>query len=201
MATNQKNEPSLTSYVGSAIHEVRIKHKLTIADISKLTTISRSMLSKIENGQTSASLETLSRIAKALGVSMSSLFRQYDVPEGAAQLIKSGEGMEVVRRGTKRGHSYHLLAYDQGPTKLFEPFLITMNDASETFPTFEHPGTEFIYMLEGEIVYRHGSEHYFLEPGDSFTFQADIPHGPERLVKFPLRFLSITIYPTTGEQA
>lgn len=196
---HQKTELSLTRYVGSAIHELRLKHNLTIADISARTDISRSMLSKIENGQTSASLETLSRIAKGLGVSMSSLFRQYDVPEGAAQLIKSGEGMEVVRRGTKRGHTYHLLAYDQGPTKLFEPFLITMNDASETFPTFEHAGTEFIYMLEGEIEYRHGTEHYLLQPGDSFTFQADIPHGPERLIKFPLSFLSITIYPTPGE--
>jgi transcriptional regulator with XRE-family HTH domain len=191
---NHKNELSLTRYVGIAVHELRLKHNLTIADISERTDISRSMLSKIENGQTSASLETLSRIAKGLGVSMSSLFRQYDLPEGTAQLIKSGEGMEVVRRGTKRGHTYNLLAYDQGPKKLFEPFLITMNDASETFPLFEHAGTEFIYMLEGEIEYRHGTDHYLLEAGDAFTFQADIPHGPERLIKFPLSFLSITIY-------
>jgi transcriptional regulator with XRE-family HTH domain len=194
-----KTEQTISRYVGSAIHDLRLKHHLTIADIAARADISRSMLSKIENGQTSASLDTLARIAKGLGVSMSSLFRQYDVPEGTAQLIRSGEGMEVVRRGTKRGHTYHLLAYDQGPTKLFEPFLITMNDASETFPTFEHSGTEFIYMLEGEIEYRHGSEYYVLKPGDAFTFQADIPHGPERLIKFPLRFLSITIYPTPGE--
>jgi hypothetical protein len=33
--------------------------------------------------------------------------------------------------GTKRGRAYHLLAYDQGPRKLFEPFLITMEDEAE----------------------------------------------------------------------
>ena len=116
------------------------------------------------------------------------------MPEGSAQLVKSGEGMEVVRRGTKRGHTYHLLAYDQGPTKLFEPFLITMDDASEVFPTFEHPGVEFIYMLEGKIEYRHGQSTYLLEPGDSLTFRGDIPHGPENLIELPIRFLAIIHY-------
>jgi len=130
---------------------------------------------------------------------MSSLFRQYDVPDGSAQLVKRGEGMEVVRRGTKRGHSYHLLAYDQGPTRLFEPFLISMDDESETFPTFEHPGTEFIYMLEGKLEYRHGARTYLLEPGDSFTFRGDIPHGPEQLLELPIRFLTAIIYPTTND--
>ena len=154
---------SIEQYLGSAIRELRLKHHLTISDVAQRTDISRGMLSKLENGQTSASLETLSRVARALGVSMSSLFRQYDIPEGSAQLVKNGEGMEVVRRGTKRGHTYHLLAYDQGPTKLFEPFLISMNDESEIFPIFEHPGTEFIYMLEGKLEYRHGTQTYMLE--------------------------------------
>ena len=187
---------SIEQYLGSAIRELRLKHHLTISDVAQRTDISRGMLSKLENGQTSASLETLSRVARALGVSMSSLFRQYDIPEGSAQLVKNGEGMEVVRRGTKRGHTYHLLAYDQGPTKLFEPFLISMNDESEIFPIFEHPGTEFIYMLEGKLEYRHGTQTYMLEKGDSFTFRGDIPHGPEHLIELPIRFLTVTVYPS-----
>jgi hypothetical protein len=108
------------------------------------------MLSKIETGQAATSLDTLSRIAQSLGVSLSHLFRNYDVPAGGAQLVKNGAGMEVVRRGTRRGHTYHLLAYDRGPKRTFEPFLIAMDDASEVFPSFEHPGTEFIYMLKGQ---------------------------------------------------
>lgn len=115
-------------------------------------------MSKIENGQVSTSLETLSKIAQALGVSLAHLFRHYNMPSYGAQLVKSLAGMEVVRRGTIRGHTYHLLGYDQGPRKAFEPFLITMDDASEVFPTFEHPGTEFIYMLKGRIEYRHGQQ-------------------------------------------
>jgi transcriptional regulator with XRE-family HTH domain len=153
------------------------------------------MISKIENAQTATSLETLEKLAKALGVSLATLFRDYDVPEGGAQLVKRNCGMEVVRRGTKRGHTYHLLAYDQGPVKQFEPFLITMDDASEVFPIFEHVGTEFIYMLSGKMEYRHGQNSYTLCEGDALTFKGHIPHGPKALIELPIRFLAIIFYP------
>ena len=190
----------LERYLGNTIRDLRQKHGLTIADVADMAGISRGMLSKIENAQTATSLDTLSRLATTLGVSIATLFRSYDVQGGSAQLVKKGEGMEVVRRGTKRGHTYRLLAYDQGPTKVFEPFLITIDHESETFPIFEHPGTEFIYMLDGEIEYRHGQNTYVLTPGDALTFRADVPHGPERLVKCPIRFLSVLMYPSAGEQ-
>lgn len=193
------NLPSLEEAVGAAIRELRQKHGLTIAQVAEQAGISRGMLSKIENGQTSAGTETLARIARALGVSMSMLFSKYDATASAAQHIKKGAGMEVVRRGTKSGHTYHLLAYDQGPVKLFEPFLITIEDESQRYPTFEHPGTEFLYMLEGCIEYRCGQQTYVLEPGDALTFQGDVPHGPERLLKCPIKFLSVTIYPRHAE--
>ncbi|AWI76635.1 XRE family transcriptional regulator [Parazoarcus communis] len=186
---------SLERYLGNTLREIRLKHGLTIADVATLANISRGMLSKIENAQTATSLETLSRLAQALGVSLATLFKSYDVPSGSAQLVPKGDGMEVVRRGTKRGHTYHLLSYGQGPTKTFEPFLITIDHESETFPIFEHPGTEFIYMLEGSIEYRHGQHTYVLNPGDALTFDGEVPHGPERMIQCPIRFLSILMYP------
>ncbi len=193
-STEQTDNGSLERYIGNTIRQLRQKHGLTIAEVGDRTNISRGMLSKIENAQTATSLETLAKLASALGVSLSTLFRNYNMPEGEAQLVKSGEGMEVVRSGTKRGHTYHLLAYDRGSTKLFEPFLIAMDDASEAFPTFEHPGVEFIHMLQGKIEYRHGQSTYLLEPGDSLTFQGDIPHGPEKLIELPIVFLAIIYY-------
>ncbi len=196
MSSQEQNQSgNLERYLGNSIRELRQQHGLTIAEVADRADISRGMLSKIENAQTATSLETLSRLSQALGVSLATLFRHYDVPDGGAQLVKDGEGMEVVRKGTKRGHTYHLLSYDQGPTKQFEPFLITIDKESEVFPTFEHPGTEFIYMLEGKIEYRHGQNTYVLSPGDSLTFRGEIPHGPEKLIKCPIRFLSILMYP------
>lgn len=192
---------ALERYLGNAVRDLRQRHGLTIADVAERAAISRGMLSKIENAQTATSLDTLTRLARALGVSLSALFRNYDVPDGSAQLVKNGEGMEVVRRGTKRGHTYHLLAYDQGPTKLFEPFLITIDSESATFPVFEHPGTEFLYMLEGRMEYRHGQHTYLLTPGDSLTFRGEVPHGPEKLIECPIRFLATIVYPTPVDNA
>ena len=185
---------TLDQYIGNTVRQLRLRHGLTIADIAQMAGISRGMLSKIENGQTSPSLDTLAQIASALGVTLSNLFRNYNIPVGGAQLVKKGEGMEVVRRGTKVGHTYHLLAYDQGPKKIFEPFLVTITNKSEVFPSFEHPGTEFIYVLEGKMKYRHGQQTYMLSPGDSLTFRGKVPHGPEELIKVPIRILAIIIY-------
>lgn len=192
--TPRPEDRNLDHHIGQVLREKRQAQSLTIADVASLAGVSRGMLSKIENGQVSTSLETLHRLSAALGMTLAQLFKNFDVPEGGAQHVKSGEGLEVVRRGTRRGHTYHLLAYDQGPRKQVEPFLITMDDASEVFPTFTHPGVEFIYMLEGSIEYRHGRNTYLLEPGDSLTFKGSIPHGPERLIQVPIRFLAVINY-------
>ena len=165
-----------------------------IQDVADLCDLSRGMLSRIENGQAAPSLDTLQRICRGMGISLSNLFKDFDVPDGGARFVPRGEGMVVGRRGTKRGHSYELLSYDQGPRKLFEPFLISMDDESEVFPRFQHEGTEFIYMLEGELEYRVGKHSYLLGTGDAITFEGNIPHGPEALVSVPIRFLSVIHY-------
>ncbi|MCE9632818.1 MAG: XRE family transcriptional regulator [Methylophilales bacterium] len=192
----------LDRYLGNTIRQLRLQHSLTIADVASRAGISKGMLSKIENGLASTSLDTLEQLANALGVTLSKLFNTYNLPTGNTQHIKNGHGMEVVRRGTRVGHTYQLLAYDQGPQKTFEPFLISLEDSGEEFPAFEHPGTEFLYMLEGKLEYRVGNETFVLEPGDALTFQGEIPHRPENLLTMPIRFLAIIHYntPTTAAE-
>ena len=59
---------------------------------------------------------------------------------------------------------------------------------------FQHAGIEFIYMLEGEVVYRHGDRLHRLTSGDAMLFDSGAPHGPEELVTPTMRYLSIIIY-------
>ena len=191
---SSRQKVKLDLYLGAAIRRERMLQGLKIADVAGLAGISKGMLSRIENAQVSTSLDTLQKLCDSLGLHLSNLFKDFDRPEGGAQHIKSGEGHEVVRRGTERSHTYHLLSYQQGPHKSIEPFLVSMDDASEVFPTFSHPGTEFLYLLEGRLEYRHGNNTYLMEPGDSLTFDAEIPHGPEKLVEVPINLLSITTY-------
>lgn len=192
--TDADRDLALERYIGTVLRQSRNAQDLTIADVAELAGLSRGMVSKIENGQVATSLDSLARLTSALGLTFSQLFRDYDSPEGGAQLVKAGEGLEVVRRGTKKGHTYHLLTYHRGHQRNFEPFLISMDDESEAFPTFQHEGMQFIYMLQGRIEYRHGKHVYELERGDAFTFDARVPHGPERLAEVPIRFLAVTVF-------
>jgi quercetin dioxygenase-like cupin family protein len=64
---------------------------------------------------------------------------------------------------------------------------------------FQHEGVEFLYMLEGELSYRHGDKTYTLTPGDSLFFDADVPHGPDELRRMPIRFLSVICYSRAEE--
>lgn len=184
----------LEQYLGMQIRRQRQAQELKIADVARIAGISQGMLSKIENAQVSTSLDTLSRLCDALGMPMSKLFSQFDQQDSGALLVESGAGMEVVRRGTEKGHTYHLLNHTRGPNKTFEAYMVSMGDASEEFPTFAHPGTEFLHLLEGELVYRHGNQLYPMKAGDSLTFDGEVPHGPEKLVQVPIRLLSIMNY-------
>jgi DNA-binding XRE family transcriptional regulator/mannose-6-phosphate isomerase-like protein (cupin superfamily) len=183
--------------IGATARRLRNALGLTLGEVAKRSNISAAMLSRLENGDVSPSLDTLAALTTALGVPLSNLFNDIGKPRGGAQHVPKGQGLEVVRRGTKRGHTYHLLAADRGPRRAFEPFLVTLNDKSEVFPGFEHPGTEFIHLLEGSLTYRHGDETHLLRAGDSLTFSGEVPHGPEKLIKTPIRMLSVIIYAET----
>jgi len=177
--------------VGMVVRKMRQERGLTLADISVGSSLTPGTLSRIENGQSSASLEVLERLGQTLGVSLSSLMNEIDKPQGSAQLIKKKDQLEVVRTGTKFGHNYKLLFYQRGPSQLFEPFLIEMDRESEEYPKFQHPGTEFIYMLKGSMHYQFGNGRYLIEPGDAFTFSGEVEHGPAELVTKKVLFISI----------
>ena len=189
-------EKVLEVAIGREVRAVRKKLGITVADLAASTGISLGMLSKIENGVTSPSLTTLQALSRALGVPLSSFFRGFE-EERRAVLVKAGEGVDVERRGTRAGHQYTLLGHIGSNTSgvIVEPYLITLTKGSDVFPTFQHDGMEFLYMLEGEVVYRHGNQLYPLSPGDSLFFDADAPHGPDELTRLPMRYLSIICYP------
>ena len=192
-------ENNLETAIGREIKTLRLQQGITIAQLAGLTGLSISMLSKIENGATSASLTTLQVLANALNAPITSFFRRYEESRNAVH-TKAGQGVETVRAGTRAGHQYNLLGHlgANASGVVVEPYLITLTTESDRFPTFQHDGIEMLYMLEGEVDYRHGDRIYSLKPGDTLFFDADAAHGPEGLVKLPARYLSIISYPQPG---
>lgn len=170
----------------------RLEIGLTVGQLANRTGVSKGMISKIENVQTSPSLTTLERLAGALDMPVTSLFRGL-AEERDAVFVKAGAGPEIVRRGTRAGHVYELLGSLRGPYKRIEPLLVSLDERSEVFPQFQHTGIEMLYVLAGVMDYSHGRERYCMESGDTLLFEGDIPHGPTQLIETPIRFLSITV--------
>jgi mannose-6-phosphate isomerase-like protein (cupin superfamily) len=135
---------------------------------------------------------TLQALSRALGVPLTSFLKRFEEARDAV-FLKAGTGVELERRGTRARHEYNLLGYiDSGPNEVVvEPYLVTLTEDTDRFPLFQHAGMEFLYMLEGEIIYRHGTKLYDLSQGDSLFFNAESPHGPNQLTKLPIRFLSL----------
>ena len=180
----------ITGFVGLQIRERRRFAGMTIAEMSRACDISISNLSKIENGQVSASLQSLSAIAQALSTPVHALLQGFD-DEGTLFHIPAGKGLLVGRPGKSGGHSYELLANNEGQLSGFTPYLVTLEEQSKQRATFTHAGMEFIHMLSGGMQYRYGTRLVDVQEGDSLILDARTPHGPERILRSPGRYLAL----------
>jgi len=192
-----KRDSNLEVAIGREVRGLRRKLDMTVAELARQAGLSAGMLSKIENGMTSPSLDTLKALSAALQVPVTAFFKRFE-EERDATFVKAGHGLNIERRGTRAGHQYQLLGHSLRRALAVEPYLITLTADSDVFPLFQHEGIEFIYMLEGEVGYRHGHRTYLLAPGDSLFFDADVPHGPDELRQLPIRFLSVITYLREG---
>ncbi len=178
--------------VGARIRKLRKSLGVTVSELAQSASISAGMLSRIENGYTSGSLSTLQRIAAALNIPIASFFAEVGQKRDATY-VKAGQGLGIERRGSSQGHIYQLLGHQLRGEFAVDPYLITLDAGSVTHPVFKHEGVEFIYMLEGVMVYQHGAQDYDLCSGDSLFFDSDTMHGPIELKELPVRFLSVIV--------
>ncbi|NKX49671.1 helix-turn-helix domain-containing protein [Arthrobacter deserti] len=180
----------LEAVIAAQVKRHRAEAGISAAELAARTGLSKAMISKIESARTSCSLTTVQRLAEGLNLPVTSLFQGADT-EREATLTKAGEGSVTVRSGTRHGHEYRSLGTLKRRGNAIEPTLVTLTSASDVFPQFQHSGTEFIYMLQGRMVYGHGSYEYELAAGDSLVFEGE---GPVRLLELPIQFLAVTAH-------
>jgi transcriptional regulator with XRE-family HTH domain len=191
-------QPTLETTIADQVRALRRASGLSVAEMAMTAGLSKAMLSKIENAQTSCSLTTLAKLAATLDVPVTALLRGADTGREAV-FTEAAKGSVIVGRGTRVGHHYELLGALRGQHKRLEPVLVTLSNKSEPYPLFQHPGTELLYMLEGVMVYGHADSEYTLRPGDSLLLDGEGLHGPRDLVRLPIRFLAVTAYPDSHD--
>ena len=187
---------SIVASIGTQVRTLRRKLDLTVAELAEQAGLSVSMVSKIENGAVSASIDSLEALSRALNVPLTTFFASYEEQRDCSYVL-AGHGVTIERRGTKAGHQYQLLGHSISGEIVVEPYLITLTEEAKPYTLFQHAGVEFIYMLTGRVLYRHADKAYPLAPGDALFFDAAGLHGPEELTKLPMTYLSIIIYPRT----
>ncbi|KAB0664524.1 helix-turn-helix domain-containing protein [Oryzomonas japonica] len=169
--------------IGQKIRGLRQQKRLTLQELSDLTTLSKPLLSQIENEQVVPPLATLLKIAKGLKVGIHFFFE--DESNRQRYVMTKREALpefETVQRpiinDVSRPYVYHSLA--QGMRhKHMEPFLVEFDTCSwDERLFFKHEGDEeFLYIVAGELDLHYNNEVIRLRAGDSIYYDSSQPHG------------------------
>lgn len=165
-----------TEKTGRIIWSIRKRLGRTLAEVAKDCGCTVSFLSKLENGRTQPSLNSLHRIAVSLGVNIGTLApQQHGNPPRivrakgrailGAPLIRSGDGIKLE------------MISGQSSGELFQVNLHHVEAGGRSDGQIVHVGNEFIFVLKGEIDLFLGSETTRLGEGDAAFFQSTEPHG------------------------
>ncbi len=173
--------------IGQAVRRLRRQRDLNLAELADAADISLGMLSKIENGAVSPSLSTLNAVSQALAVPLASLLR---VDEGGRALFAKAQAGPQVELRSPSGFQ---LPGDFDPRRFtVEASVIQLAAETDRLPAqSQYAGMAFLYVLEGEVTFCHGSTHYRMNPGDSLTLDADVAHGICELHELPVRVLCV----------
>lgn len=79
-------------FVGETLRRLRKERGKTLAELGAEAQVGKGQLSRIENGKQEATLETLSRLLQAHGVTRQEFFRRYDLVETEALQLRRGTG-------------------------------------------------------------------------------------------------------------
>lgn len=184
-------EEALGAVIADRVREFRLRHGWTVGTLAEQCGLSKGMLYKIENAQTSPSLATLARLSEALSVPVTAFFRGLS-EEQDVLFVKAGGGLDIQQRHSELGRRYQTLGVMRAPHDNLEPMLVTLTSrSSEEFPLYQHAGTELIFMIAGKMEYCCGSSRYLLEPGDALQFVGEVTHGPGELITLPIQFLAV----------
>jgi XRE family transcriptional regulator, regulator of sulfur utilization len=163
-------------HIGPRVKALREAMDLSLRDLAVRSGVSAPMLSQVERGETSPTLQIASRIAAGLDLKLSQLLRLDE--SGAVTIVPAAER----RRGgsAEQGHAFEILTAPL-PGQRAELSRHTLAPGARTGgagdPPMHEPGSREIALVEdGPVVLDIDGERHELQPGDCVTFDADLPH-------------------------
>jgi transcriptional regulator with XRE-family HTH domain len=188
-------DADLLPQVAKKIRELRSTRHLSLAELSRLSNVSKGLLSKIENSRTIPSLPVFLGVVNALGVSMKDFFDGMDMLQGKDFLLIKKEQQQVITKENREGFHYQFITAQNIPNSAVEMVILTVMPGARSLPTTTD-GYELKYILSGICDYYVNETAVTLEAGDSLFFDARKPHMPvnrgiDPVVMLVLYFLSL----------
>ena len=167
--------------IGAKIRALRLKKKIGLVDLGKHTGLSPALLSKIERGRLFPTLPTLLRIALVFGVGLEYFFAGAREKPLVA-IARKRDRVELPDRAGTRDAAYRFSSLDYPATErrfncYFAEFF---PKPSEKLQAHDHPGVEFVYVMNGTLSVHMNADEHVLEAGDAIYFDATIPHANRR---------------------
>ena len=178
-----------TSHVGGRVRALREGMDLSLRDLAERCGVSAPMLSQVERGETSPTLQVAARIAAGLDLRLSQLLRLDE--SGAVSVVRKAER----RRQKRNGHVYDILTPPL-PGQRAEVTLHTLQPGARTNapgdPPVHEPGSrETVLVTEGAVTFHCDGDVHELIEGDAVTFDADLPHHFENPGSEPVALLGV----------
>jgi transcriptional regulator with XRE-family HTH domain len=171
------------------IRELRVERGLTLQEVSDAAGFSSGLLSKIENCVVSPPVSTLAKLAEALDVPIGEFFQVNGEEEATIFFPADGRKRATGRRSSVN-YVYEMLT----PTsrrRQMQPMIVTVDGKTYRFALQDHPGEQFVLLLEGEMDYIVGDKQFSMKPEDCLYFEARLSHGPKLTKDQRARYLVV----------
>lgn len=167
------------------IKKLRLKHGMTLQDLSDQTGLSVSFLSQIERGTSSLAITSLKKIADAFGIKISDFLNEIE-NHNYTVLKKEQKPFKI-----ESSDITHVRLAGDFPNRKLEPMKVTIPPSQTYSQPYTHPGEEFYYVIKGTIVFKINEVKYQLNEGDSIHFPSNQPHVWKNPGKEPCILLSV----------
>ncbi len=165
--------PNLTTVVGVNLRRLRVRRGLSLERLSKASGVSRAMLSQVELGQSTPTINVVWKITTALGVPFSTLIASEEAP--AAAVLRVHDAKVLVSNAGE--FSSRALFLFSGPRRVEFYELKLAPRATERAEAHPAGTQENLVVAKGHAAIEITGQRELLEPGDAIVFQADVPHA------------------------
>jgi transcriptional regulator with XRE-family HTH domain len=180
--------------IGERIKRLRLKKSMGLVELGRHTGLSASFLSQLETGRVVPTLRNLARIAMVFSKDLSYFFEPE--PNALFRIHRRKERVRLPQTGVETpSYFFESLGYMVPDRHMYPYFAEFLPPGPGMEPKAHmHSGSEFLYVLDGELELRHGDHQCTLESGDAVYFDASTAHSYLCAGKRPSRAIIVTMH-------